>query len=125
MSKEEKEIHPEVQESIKDMPNRTTKFICKVFGIGFEDGNMLDSHIAEMHHPKRTVTINDIINGVFEGRINFPKTKAEIVKEIEKNKDKPEVTPDVIDTIRNLPDRRYNDEADLAVGIEQQRGATL
>ncbi len=73
------------------------------------------------------VTINDIINGIFEGRINFPKTKAEIVKEIvkeiEKNKDKPRVTPEVIDTIRNLPDRRYNDEADLALGIEQQKDA--
>jgi hypothetical protein len=123
MSKEEEqeEVHPEIQESIKDMPSRTTKFICKVCGIGFDDGNMLDSHIAETHHPKRTVTINDIINGVFEGKINFPKTKAEIVKEIEKNKDKPEVTPDVIDTIRNLPDRRYNNEADLALGIEQQQ----
>jgi hypothetical protein len=119
MSKEE-EIHSEVQESIKDMPNRTTKFICKVCGIGFEGGNILDSHIAETHHPKRTVTINDIINGVFEGRINFPKTKAEIIKEIEKNKDKPEVTSEVIDIMTNLPDRRYNDEADLALGIEQQ-----
>ena len=124
MSKEEgQEVHPKIQESIKDMPNRTTKFICKVCGIGFEDSNMLDSHIAETHHPKRMVTINDIINGVFEGRINFPKTKAEIVKEIEKNKDKPGVTPEVIDTIRNLPDRRYNDEADLALGIEQQKDA--
>jgi hypothetical protein len=104
------------------MPNRTTKFICKVCGIGFEDGNMLDSHIAEtLHHPKRTVTINDIINGVFEGRIKFPTTKAEIIKEIEKNKDKPEVTPEVIDIMRNPPDRRYNDEADLALGIEQQQ----
>jgi len=119
MNKEE--VHPEIQESINDMPSRTTKFICKVCGIGFDDGNMLDSHIAETHHPKRTVTINDIINGAFEGKINFPKTKAEIVKEIEKNKDKPEVTPEVIDTIRNLPDRRYNDESDLALGIEQQQ----
>jgi hypothetical protein len=58
-----------------------------------------------------------------EGRINFPKTKAEIVKEIEKNKDKPGVTPEVIDTIRNLPDRRYNNEADVALGIEQQKDA--
>jgi Protein of unknown function (DUF2795) len=72
---------------------------------------------------KITFTINDIINDVFEGRINFPKTKAEIVKEIEKNKDKPGVTPEVIDTIRNLPDRRYNNEADLALGIEQQKDA--
>ena len=122
MSKEEEqEVHPEIQESIKDMPSRTTKFICKVCGIGFDDGNMLDSHIAETHHPKRMVAINDIINGVFEGRINFPKTKAEIVKEIEKNKDKPEVTPEIIDIMRNLPDRRYNNEADLALGIEQQQ----
>jgi hypothetical protein len=53
------------------MPNKTTEFICKICGIEFEDGNMLDSHVAETHHPKRTVTINDIINGVSEGRINF------------------------------------------------------
>jgi hypothetical protein len=69
--------------------------------------HVLDGYAAQAH-PKRTVTINDIINGVFEGRINFPKTKAEIVKEIEKNKDKPGVTPEVIDIMRNLPDRRYN-----------------
>jgi len=70
MNKEEEqeEVHPEIQESIKDMPSRTTKFICKVCGIGFNDGNMLDSHIAETYHPKRTVTINDIINGVLKGK---------------------------------------------------------
>jgi hypothetical protein len=28
-------------------------------GAGFEDGGVLDSHTAEAHHPKRTVTIND------------------------------------------------------------------
>jgi hypothetical protein len=28
---------------------------------------------------------------------------------------------EVIDVIRSLPDRRYNDEADLALGIEQQK----
>jgi hypothetical protein len=43
--------------------------------------------------------------GVFEGKRNFPKTKAEIVKEVEKNKDnenKTEITPEVIDVIRSL-----------------------
>jgi hypothetical protein len=68
------------------MPNKTTEFICKICGIGFEDSNMLDSHVTETHHPKITVTINDIINGVSEGRIKL-KTKGEIVKEIEENKD--------------------------------------
>ena len=106
----------------------TTKFICKVCGNTFEDQSILNQHIADSHHPKRIVTINDIINGVFEGKINFPKTKAEIVKEVEKNKDnenKPEITPEVIDIIRSLPDRRYNDEADLALGIEQQQKARV
>ena len=67
-----------------------------------------------------------IVNVVFEGKINFPKTKAEIVKEVEEqkkgsSKNKPEITPEIIDLIRSLPDRRYNDEADLALGIEQQQ----
>jgi hypothetical protein len=55
--------------------------------------------------------------------MNFPKTKAEIVKEAEEHKDRrPEiVTSEIIDIIRNLPDRRYSNEADLALGIEQQQ----
>src|ERR687886_66127 len=82
----------------------STRFICKICGKTFEDQSILNQHIADFHHPKRTITINDIVNGVFEGKINFPKTKAEIVN-----------------IMRNLPDRRYNDEADLALGIEQQQ----
>src|SRR5919198_5219284 len=101
----------------------STRFICKICGETFEDQSILNQHIADSHHPKRTVTIYDIINGVFDGKINFPKTKAEIVREVEEqkkgSKNKPEITPEIIDVIRNIPDRRYNDEADLALGIEQ------
>ena len=99
----------------------STRFICKICGISFEDQSTLNQHIEDLHHPKRTITINDIINHVFEGKINFPKTKAEIIKEVQEEKsNKPDViTPEVIDILRNLPDRRYNDEADLALGIEQ------
>jgi hypothetical protein len=62
---------------------------------------------------------------VFEGKINFLKTKAEIVKEVGEqqkgtSKNAPEITSEIIDVIRNLPDRRYNDEAGLDLGIEQQ-----
>ena len=63
------------------------------------------------------MTASQIIEEVFEGKLNFPKTKAELVKYIEENKDKKEsVTPDVIDTLRSIPDRRYNDAADLILG---------
>ena len=48
--------------------------------------------------------------------------RAEVVKYIEENKDKEAVTPDVIDTLRSIHDRRYNDVADLVLGLEQQRG---
>ncbi len=83
------------------------------------DGGVLDSHIAEAHHPKRTVTINDIVSIVFDGTLNLPKTKAEIVKEAERNKDnKPEITPEIIDILRNLPDKRFNDQAELAHAIQ-------
>jgi hypothetical protein len=100
----------------------TTRFICKFCRMIFEGKSILNQHIAEFYHPKITNTLNDIINSVFEGTIIFPKTKAEIVKKIDnKNKDKAEVTPKVIDTIRYSLDRRYNDEADLAVGLEQQQ----
>jgi hypothetical protein len=64
--------------------------------------------------------ISDIIN-VFEGQINFPKTKAEIVRYVEENKDKEDVTPEVIDVLKNIPDRQYNNEADLMHSIEQGR----
>jgi hypothetical protein len=120
MNKEE--VNPEVRESLRNQSNRTTKFICKVCGAGFVDGDVLDSHIAEAHHPKRTVTVKDIVNIVFEGTLNFPKTKAEIVKEAERNKDiKPGITHEIIDTLRNLPDKRFNDQADLAHAIQTTR----
>ena len=61
----------------------STRFICKICGGTLEAQSILNLHITDFHHPKRTVTINDIVNGVFEGKINFPKTKAEIVKEAE------------------------------------------
>ena len=75
----------------------STRFICKICGGAFEDQPILNQHSANFHHPKRTVTINDIVNGVFEGKINFPKTKAEIAKEVEEQKkgtckNKPEIT---------------------------------
>jgi hypothetical protein len=113
------DVNPKVRESLRNQSDRTTKFICKVCGAGFEDGRVLDSHTAEAHHPKRTVTINDIISIVFDGTLNLPKTKAEIVKEAERNKDnKPEITPEFIDILRNLPDKRFNDQADLAHAIQ-------
>ena len=69
-----------------------TRFICKICGISLEDQSTLNQHIENLHHPKRTVTINDIINNVVEGKINFPNTKAEIVKEVEEEKsNKPDV----------------------------------
>jgi hypothetical protein len=40
----------------------TTRFICKICRAGFEDGEVLDLHIAETYHPKRTIIINDIVN---------------------------------------------------------------
>jgi hypothetical protein len=68
------------------------------------------------------VTASHIIERVFEGKLNFPKTKAELVRYVEENKDKAAVTPEVIDALRSIPDRHYNDEADLVLGLEQQRG---
>ena len=71
------------------------------------------------------MTASQIIEEVFKGKLNFPKTKAELVKYIEENKDKKEsITPDVIGPLRSVPDRRYNDAADLVLGLEQQRGNT-
>ena len=104
----------------------STRFICKICVGTFEDQSILNQHIAEFHHPKRTVTINDIVDGVFEGKINFPKTKAEIVKEVEQrnkgsNMNKPTITPEIIDVIRNLRHCIFYPEADLALGLEQQQ----
>jgi hypothetical protein len=56
---------------------------------------------------------------VFDGTLNLPKTKAEIVKEAERNKNnKPEIAPEIIGTLRNLPDKRFNDQADLTHAIQ-------
>jgi hypothetical protein len=102
--------------------NISTRFICKVCGNTFDNQELLNEHTSKLHPPKREVTASQIIERVFEGKLNFPKTKAELVKYIEVNKDKESVTPDVIDTVRGIPDRRYNDVADLVLGSEQQRG---
>lgn len=91
--------------------------------IRFEDGNVLDSHITESHHPKRTITVNDIVNSVFKRTMNFPKTKAEIVKYVEEHKEDLAVTPDVIDVVRNLADKRYNSEAELSAEINKSSRA--
>lgn len=105
---------------IGDLDNATTaKYVCKVCGSEFEDNNNLDSHIISYHHPKRTVTLNDIVNSVFKGQMNFPKTKSEIVKYVEEHKDDASVTPQVLDTLRNLPDKRYNNEAELSLELSQ------
>jgi hypothetical protein len=110
VEQEEGEITNKVRESLEDTSDRTTR--C---GAGFEDSDVLDSHMSEAHHPKRTVTVSDIIDIVFDGKINFPKTKAELVKEAERNKDnKPKITPEIIDIVRSLPDKGYNSQADLA-----------
>ncbi len=108
-----------IQESLQNVSPRTTKYICKVCGGTFNESNELDSHIAELHHPKRTVTLNDIVNSIFKGEMNFPKTKAEILKHIEANKDDPSITPQVLDTLRKLSDKRYETEAELAFELNQ------
>lgn len=100
-------------------PRSTTKFVCKVCGNTFDRRDVLNEHLAEARHPKRTVTANDIINVVFEGRIDLPKTKTEIVRYVEENKDKPAVTSEVIDVVKKMPERQYFKEADLTYGIQQ------
>lgn len=100
----------------QDLPNRGERRDGKVCGNTFDDRDGVNQHLAGLHHPKRIVTASDILNGVFEGRMNFPKTKAEIAKYV---KDRaPAVPPEVIDTVRRMPDKLYYNEADLIYGIE-------
>lgn len=115
----------EVKDAVKaaDPGARVTpRFVCTVCGNNFEDQELLKKHIDELHEQKRTVTATEIIRKIFDGSINLPKTKAEIVKYVEENKDKPSVIPDIVDALRNIPDRLYNNEADLILGLRQQRG---
>jgi hypothetical protein len=53
----------------------STRFVCKICGGIFEDQSILSQHIADSHHPKRKVTIYDIVDGIFEGKINFQRQK--------------------------------------------------
>ena len=99
---------------------KTTRFICKVCGDTFDDQDILRRHIDSMHEQKRTATATDVIQKAFDGRINFPKTKAEMVKHVEANKES--IPLDVADAVRNMPDRRYNDEADFLRGIKEYTG---
>jgi|SRR5215204_2163504 hypothetical protein len=113
------DVNPGVRESLRinliELRNLYAKF-------AEQDSKMVEYliHILQKtHHPKRTVTINDIVSIVFDGTLNLPKTKAEIVKEAERNKNnKPEIAPEIIDIMRNLPDKRFNDQADLAHAIQ-------
>jgi hypothetical protein len=107
------------EELLQNVSSNTTKYICKICGSTFDESSILDSHITELHHPKRTVTVNDIVNSIFKGEMNFPKTKAEILKDVEAKKDDPFVTPQVLDTLRNLPDKRYESEAELSYELNQ------
>ena len=66
-----------------------------MWGVALDNKDNLDIHISSAHHPKRTVIVNDIVNSIFKGKMNFPKTKAEIVKYLEDNKDDPAFTPQV------------------------------
>jgi hypothetical protein len=111
----------EVDEAPVASGGLTTKFVCRVCGNTFDDRDGLNQHLAGLHHAKRTATASDIVNGVFEGRMNFPKTKAEIAKYVKDNKDTPAVTPEVIDTVTGvyMPDKLYYNEADPIYGIEQ------
>jgi Protein of unknown function (DUF2795) len=102
--------------------SETTKYICKVCGSGYEERSMFDAHVTGAHHPKRTITAHDIINGLFNGSLNYPKTKAELLREANMHKDKrPGITPEIIQTLENLPDKRYNDEAELTHAIQSAR----
>jgi Protein of unknown function (DUF2795) len=114
------ENNKDIRESLQKVSSSTTSYICKICGTTFDESNMLDSHIAESHHhPKRTVTLNDMVNSVFKGQMNFPKTKAEILKYIESNKDDPSINPQVLDTLRKLSDKRYESEAELSFELNQ------
>jgi hypothetical protein len=64
----------------------STRFICKICGNTFDHQDLLNEHISKLHLPKREVTASHIIERVFEGKLNFPKTKAELVRYVEENK---------------------------------------
>ena len=113
------ENNKDIQDSLQEITSSTTKYICKICGGTFNESNELDSHIIELHHPKRTVTLNDIVNSIFKGKMNFPKTKAEILKHIESNKDDPSINPQVLDTLRKLSDKRYETEAELGFELNK------
>ncbi len=98
----------------------STRFICKVCGKTFDDQKNLKDHVDAEHEQKRTVTASEVIQKVFDGKINLPKTKSELVKYVEENKDRKSLPPDIVDAMRKIPDRRYNDEADFARGWKQQ-----
>ena len=93
--KHENVISEEVTESTPvSNTNISTRFICKVCGNTFDDQELLNEHTSKLHPPKREVTASQIIERVFEDKLNFPKTKAELVKYIEVNKDKKDsITP--------------------------------
>ncbi len=50
--------------------------------------------------------------------MNFPKTKSEIVKYAEHEVD-PTIKPQVLDTLRNITDKSYNNEAELSMELNR------
>ena len=103
-----------------DNTNKYYKIYLQSLWSSFWYGYNLGTHITGAHHPKRTVTVNDIVNSIFKGQMNFPKTKAEIVKYIEDHKDDdPAVTPEVLDVIRNIQDKDSSNEGELSLELNQ------
>jgi uncharacterized Zn-finger protein len=58
--------------------NISTRFICKVCGNTFDDQELLNDHTRKLHPPKREVAASQIIERVFEGKLNFPKNKGRV-----------------------------------------------
>lgn len=71
--------------------------VCKVCGMDFQDQELLKEHTFALHEPKRIVTATEVIQKAFDGKINFPKTKAEMVRQVEENKERKTIPLEVLE----------------------------
>lgn len=108
------------------------QFECPVCGQGFEQQSRLERHM-ETSHPPRAPSAADLEHAL--AGINFPASRSELVAHAEKRAskraedetgDRPHDTSApsaeaVTDVLRELPDRRYRDAAEVARALGQVR----
>jgi hypothetical protein len=91
----------------------TSQFTCQICGQGYEQKSRLERHLITSH-PEPAPSAADVEKTI--SGIRFPKSKDEIISYIMSNQEI-KIKEDMLDLIKNLPERTYRDSAEVAIAI--------